>query len=83
MPILEMGLFLYHNMQVNEILSLSKTLTYSNDAQLPNATLIPFANLIYQDFCRDIRATHENYFYKTYFFDTVPYQNKYDLVTQT
>lgn len=73
----------YVAMTITQIIQNARLLTSSNPAQVPDTTAILWLNWIYQEFCGDIRRQMEQYFYKQFFFDTVPYSNKYDLLDQT
>ena len=48
----------------------------------PMSTAIIHLNFIYKELIEEINKLNENYFYKRFYLDTIPFQNKYELPVQ-
>lgn len=67
-------------MQVSDIYTLARTLTYTDSVQVPDATLAIFANLAYHDLENTIVSqVNEDYFYQEWTADTAIDQREYTL----
>ncbi len=65
-------------MNVQDIYNTAIKRTYTSNANyLFDANFLVDLNKIYHEVCAEIRKMNENYFYDRFFFDTVPFQNKY------
>ena len=70
-------------MNVSDIFTEARTLSYSTSDQFSDDQLTIWLNFEYQYICDEIKKTNENYFYTRWYMDTVAYQNKYSFTLPT
>ena len=71
-------------MDVNGIMDMSRTLTHSNDTQVPNATAIDYLNIVYSKVAsRIISEIDEDFFWDEFLTDSVASQNEYVMAIPT
>lgn len=67
-------------MDVSNVYTLARTLSYTDSTQMPDATLQVFANLAYHDLENTIVSqVNEDFFYNEWFTNTVAWQREYVL----
>ena len=71
-------------MQVSDIYSLARTLTYSDTSNMPDADAQKYLRLTYRDLINAIKAqVNEDFFYNEWTADTVASQREYTLPART
>ena len=64
----------------SSIISLARTLTHTDSAQIPDATALTFLNIIYDDLTSAIaREVNQDYFFHTWYADLIAGSNTYSL----
>lgn len=67
-------------MTVDQIISLARTLTYTDSGQVSDADALIFLNIVYHDiYSRIVNEVDEDYFWDVFSADTIENQNEYVL----
>ncbi len=71
-------------MNVQSIADLARSLTGSDSAQVPDATFLSYANIVYDDLWTTIaKEVDEDYFFHTWYVNTLAGVNTYSLPSET